>query len=477
MVKRIDKYRILVPREGDMRVDAIIYADTRIKVEDEALEQLKNATKIPNVVKVLATPDIHSGYGVPIGAVVGVRDIIIPAAVGYDVNCGMRLLTTPLKQPDVNVKQLADSFRRDIPLGEGKTNIRLSRDELALVMRKGVPALKEIAHKRKDQYPWMYVRDDEIDEDIPRIEEQGSMDGDPAAVSDRAVSRGKDQLATLGGGNHFLEIQVVERIFDYRAAEFFGLFQNQIVVMIHSGSRGLGHQIGNDYMPLAANYARDKIPVKSLGFFEVNSPEGKRYIKAMHSAANFAFANRQMMAQLVRKNLRHYYGDIPIKLVYDVPHNMAKLERHNGEMLWVHRKGATRAFPPERMQGTPFSRIGQPVLIPGSMGTASYVLIGLPTAAESLFSVNHGAGRVMSRTAAAGKVRRRDGKVIKEGAISDERFRESMSHVYLICEDKHAIKEEAPDAYKDIDVVIDIVVGAGLAKPVAKMRPLAVLKG
>lgn len=477
MLRRLDKYRILVPKENGMQVDAMIYADDRIKVENEALEQLENAAKIPGAVKVLATPDIHSGYGVPIGAVVGVKDIIIPAAVGYDVNCGMRLLTTPLKRDEVDVKRLADSFHRDIPLGEGKTNIRLSREELALVLKKGVPALKEIAAMHRNEYPWNTIKDDEIDEDLSHIEEQGSMEGDPEAVSQRAISRGKDQLGTLGGGNHFIEIQYVERIFDHRAAEFFGLFQNQIVLMIHSGSRGLGHQIGDDYMPLAADFARGRIPVRSLGFFETSSPQGKKYISAMHCAANFAFANRQLMAQLIRKNMRHYFGNIPIKLVYDVPHNMAKYERHNGEMLWVHRKGATRAYPAERMKNTPFASIGQPVLIPGSMGTASYVLIGTPSAAEALFSVNHGAGRVMSRTAAAGKTRRRDGKVFKEGAVSDERFEETMRGIYLVCADKAAAKEEAPDAYKDIDVVIDIVVGAGLAKPVAKMRPLAVLKG
>jgi tRNA-splicing ligase RtcB len=303
------------------------------------------------------------------------------------------------------------------------------------------------------------------------------MPGETSALSQRAISRGKDQVATLGGGNHFIEIQVVDRVDDQSAAQAFGLFKDQIVVMIHSGSRGLGHQVVSDYMPRAAEHAKRTKQFKGLGFFDADSPDGKDYIAAMHCAANLAFANRQMMAQLVRKNLQHHYGGIPVRLVYDISHNMAKRERHAAEMLWVHRKGATRAFSAERMKGTPFESTGQPVLIPGSMGTASYVLLGVPTAAESLFSVNHGAGRVMSRTAAAGKVRRRDGKVVKKGAITDERFKESMKDVFLICENIHSAKEEAPDVYKDIDIVIEIVAGAGLANIVARLVPLAVLKG
>ena len=230
-------------------------------------------------------------------------------------------------------------------------------------------------------------------------------------------------------------------------------------------------------MPRAAESAREHGLYKGLGFFDINSTRGRDYIAAMHCAGNFAFANRQMMAQLVRKNLRHCHGDIPIRLVYDISHNMAKREEHGGESLWVHRKGATRAFSGERMKGTPFAASGQPVLIPGSMGTASYVLMGVPSAAESLFSVNHGAGRVMSRTAAAGKVQRRTGKVIRPGAITEERFCESMKGIHLVCDNIHSAREEAPDVYKDIDVVIDIVSGARLAAVVARMIPLAVLKG
>jgi tRNA-splicing ligase RtcB len=476
MLKRIDPYRLLLEKEQDMNVEALIFADERILIEDESLDQLRNATKVKDVQRVLATPDIHSGYGVPIGAVVALKDKIIPSAVGYDVNCGMRLMTTPLSKGDVNVQELAQSIHRDIPLGEGKANLRLKPEELKVVLEKGVRGIRDIAGK-SDSRIWKARNSDEEAQDILHIEENGSMSGLPEALSRRAIERGKDQLGTLGGGNHFIEIQVVEEIRNPQLAAQFGLRLGQILVMIHSGSRGLGHQIGNDYMPIAAQDAKGKTPDRSLGFFDVGSKIGRDYIGAMHAAANFAFANRQIMAALVRNNFRHYLGNIPMPLIYDVPHNMAKHEHHFGEDYWVHRKGATRAFSADRMSGTPFERIGQPVIIPGSMGTASYLLIGSARAPESLFSVNHGAGRVMSRTRAAGKVRRRDGKVYKEGVISDEEFKNSMKDVYLICENPHSIKEEAPAAYKDIDAVIEIVVGAGLAEVVAKMRPLAVLKG
>jgi tRNA-splicing ligase RtcB len=476
MLKRIDPYRLVLQKENDMNVEALIYADDRILIEDESVDQLRNATKVKDVQRVLATPDIHSGYGVPIGAVVAMKDKIIPSAVGYDVNCGMRLMTTPLTKSDINVQELAQSIHRDIPLGEGKANLRLKPEELKIILAKGVRGIREIAGKGESRI-WKARDADEEERDMLHIEEGGSMQGLPDALTKRAIERGKDQLGTLGGGNHFIEIQIVEEIRNPQIAEQFGLRVGQIVVMIHSGSRGLGHQIGNDYMPIAAQDAKGKTPDRSLGFFGVESGTGRDYIGAMHAAANFAFVNRQIMAMLVRKNFRHYFGNIPMPLIYDVPHNMAKRERHFGSDYWVHRKGATRAFSAERMSGTPFEKIGQPVIIPGSMGTPSYLLIGSERAPESLFSVNHGAGRVMSRTRAAGKVRRRDGKVFKEGAISDEEFKRSMGDIYLICENPHTIKEEAPQAYKDIDAVIEIVVGAGLAEVVAKMRPLAVLKG
>jgi tRNA-splicing ligase RtcB len=400
--------------------------------------------------------------------------------VGYDINCGMRLLTTPLRKEEVDVKQLAQSIHRDIPLGEGKKNIRLSSDDFAALLEGGVRALFEVTHG--GHRVWEFWDDDEERPSLDKIEAKGSMEGNPAAVSKRAAERGMSQLGTLGGGNHFIEIQEVESIYDKDIAKRFNIFEGQVVVMIHSGSRGLGHQVGDEYMKLARSWDDSHgggQPNNNLCFLPIDSKEGQNYISAMHSAANFAFANRHLMAALVKHNLRHCYGDIPVTLVYDVAHNIAKFERHSGKNLLVHRKGATRAFDADRMKDTVFAGLGQPVLIPGSMGTASYLLIGIPGGERSLFSVNHGAGRMMSRTQAAGKRggRRRQGKKKREAAISDEQFRRSMEGIHLICEDRGSIKEEAPAAYKDIDVVIQTVTGADLAKAVARMVPLAVLKG
>lgn len=473
--KRLDDFRVLFPREGNMQTDALVYISRNLEPEPEALQQLINAASIPNVRKALATPDIHTGFGVPIGSIVAMPNEIIPSAVGYDINCGMRLMTTPLMRGDVDVRRLADSIHRNIPLGEGKKNIKVSNSEMRLIVERGVRSMGDWARANpKLEKVW---DEDEYQSDMEKIEERGSMAGRIEALSNRAIERGLDQIGTLGGGNHFIEIQEVKSIADEKLAAAFGLKKGQIVVMIHSGSRGLGHQIGGDYMHRAAGAAGKKAPDRSLGFFCVESSDGKDYIAAMHAAANFAFVNRQTMAMLVRREFRYLYGSMPMPLIYDVPHNMAKMEKHGGEHLWVHRKGATRAFPKHRMQGSPYSHLGQPVIIPGSMGTASYLLLGTDTGSESLYSVNHGAGRTMSRTAAAGKSRRRDGKAIKAGSISDERFEETMRGIYLVCEDRRTIKEEAPDAYKDIDEVINVVIGAGLAALVARMVPLAVLKG
>ncbi len=474
-MKRLDAYRILFEKEAGMLVDALAYVDNRIIVEDEAIGQLKNAARIPGVKKVIATPDIHTGFGVPIGSVVAIKGNIVPSAVGYDINCGMRVITTPLFKEDINPKQLAESIRRDIPLGEGKKNIRFNNNDLRIVLNKGLKGLREVIHNYDKL---MKVRNEEEDyDDMIKAEELGSMAGNTDAVSNRAIERGQSQLGTLGGGNHFCEIQYVENVYDDEIAGELGIKQNQIVVMLHSGSRGLGHQVGDDYMKLAKSLTGDVSPGKSLSFLPLNENSGKDYVSAMHCAANYAFVNRQIMTMFIRRNFRHYFGDIPMPIIYDVPHNIAKFETYNGENLCVHRKGATRAFPARLMKGTVYDKIGQPVIIPGSMGTASYLLVGEEKGIESLYSVCHGSGRTMSRKKAAGKVRRKNGKVLEKGAISDERFRESMEGIVLICEDKHHIKEEAPDAYKDIDVVVDIVVKSGLAKAIAQMKPLAVLKG
>jgi len=476
--KRVSKYKVEFERTERMKVPAVLYASESLKIEDSALKQLRDATALPGVKKVIGTPDLHHGYGVPIGSIVALEGAICPAAVGYDINCGMRFLTTPLERGDVDVVAIAESIRRDIPLGEGKSNVRMDKGDFRLVLEKGVSALGEI--KRKGHRVWENFDLDETHADMPAIEEKGSMAGDVAAVSGRAFERGITQLATLGGGNHFIEIQFVERVLDEKIAERFGLRKGQIVVMLHSGSRGLGHEVGGHYMKIAKQKTVGTSPSPSLTYLPLDDREAGRYIKAMHAAANFAFVNRHLMAALVRRNFRHEFGDIAMPTLYDVPHNMAKLESHEGGEYWVHRKGATRAFDAARMKDTPYADVGQPVLIPGSMGTASYVLAGTPSAAESLFSVNHGAGRTMSRTAATGRrpgwgKRRREKR--QEAAISDSDFKRSMRGVHLICADKRSIKEEAPQAYKDIDKVIETVVGANLAVAVARLKPLAVLKG
>jgi len=471
----MDFERVL-PRQGDMRVPATLYISDRIPAEEGALRQLQDACRIPTVAKVLATPDIHVGFGVPIGCVVATEEVVIPAAVGYDINCGMRVLTTNLSARAVDPALLARSIRRDIPLGEGKRNVPLDRGEFLEVLAHGVPALARI--RRRDHPVWEFLDEREERRLLPRIEEGGSMAGDPSALSERALERGQFQLGTLGGGNHFIELQEVVDIADGETAEAWGLFRGQLVVMIHSGSRGFGHQVGEEYMALARSRRfAEPHPSRELCYMPVESPEGRRYLGAMHAGANLAFANRHVMAALVRKNILHHHPDAQVDLLYDVPHNMAKLERHGGRDLWVHRKGATRAFSALRMAGTPFARTGQPVLIPGSMGSRSYLLAGIPENERALCSTNHGAGRRLSRTAAAGKVRRRDGKVLAPGLISDEDFRRAMEGIVLLCEDRHGVKEEAPQAYKDIDAVIEVVAGARLARVVASLRPLAVLKG
>ncbi len=472
---RVDEYRIKVPMDDEMQVDAWIYASEELKVEEDAVNQLCNGASLPGVVGAFGMPDIHRGYGVPIGSVVGLENRICPAAVGYDINCGMRLLSTKLRAEEVDVKKIADSIARDIPLGEGKSNVTMSNTDFEGVMKYGVKALLELPESRRLHRAFAEFDESEIEQDIKRIEANGSMAGDIAGISDKAVKRGTNQLGTIGGGNHFIELQVVEKVFDEKLAKKLGLFEGQFTIMIHTGSRGFGHQICEDYSKIAKKETGSQVVDPHLSFFIVDSYNGEMYLGAMHAAANFAFTNREVLTMLVRLNLKRMLKINDIDLIYDVTHNIAKFEKHNDREIWVHRKGTTRAFPKEKMQNTPFAGVGQPVLIPGSMGTSSYVLVGTERSNVTFNSVNHGAGRVMSRTAAAGKYRK--GKRVRPALISDTDFEQTMQGVYLICEDRKHIKEEAPAAYKDIDEVIKVVTGVGLAQAVARMRPLAVLKG
>ncbi len=413
-VERVGPYELSVPKQGTMQVPARVFASERIPVEPESLSQLADAASLPNVAAVLATPDIHVGYGVPIGGVVGAADFISPAAVGYDINCGMRLLTTPWNAADVDLRSLAFGVRRIIPLGEGKSNLRLAPEALQATLKEGVPGL--LAELKRNQNAVLTnahllstIDFDEEEAVLEHIERNGSLPGALNAVPGRAFERGAGQLATLGGGNHFIEFQRVDHIADAVCAARWGLREDQLVVMIHSGSRGLGHEIGSYYMQTAAYFDRElKIPVPNahLAILPLDSDSGKDYLGAMNAAANYAFANRTLMAVMVKKVLREILGQEPLDTVYDVAHNLASLEWHHNRKLMIHRKGATRAFPATLMAGTPFADLGQPVLVPGSMGTASWLLRGIEEGVVSLFSTNHGAGRTMSRKAAAGSGRR-----------------------------------------------------------------------
>jgi len=461
-------------RRGQMVTDATIFASEAIKLEPDAVRQLCDAASLPPAKKVLATADIHVGFGIPIGAVLGLDRAIMPAAVGYDINCGMRLLRTPFFRGDIDTDKIAISIAREIPLGEGKANLPLDKTCIEAVINKGAASVPTLA-QRTNHRAWEAFDPDEFADDLKRIEENGQMPGDPAAVPNFAIQKGANQLGTLGGGNHFIEVQYVQEIFDAALAKTFGLLKNQIVVMIHSGSRRFGYEVADEYMSIAARRPEMAERRKMLSFLPTDSGAGKNYIAAMAAAANFAFTNRHIMALLVRRCFNRMFGPTPLKMIYDVAHNMAKLETHQGNRLWVHRKGATRAFGAERMSATYFAKTGQPIITPGSMGTASFLLVGTGNSDESLCSVNHGAGRVMSRTAAMGKIRR--GRIITPASISDEQFKRSMEGIKLITGNKHKIKEEAPDAYKDIDEVVRIVIECGWAKAVARMVPLAVLKG
>lgn len=475
-LERIDRYRIRLHKSGQMKTDALIFASDEIKIEQNAIFQLQNACSIDEGARVFATPDIHTGYGVPIGSVFASQNFISPSAVGYDINCGMRFLTTGISIENNEIKKIANFIHNDIPLGEGKSNIFLNDKSFIRLLKKGVAGIEDISTHEKINKIFNL---NDFENDLKNIEEHGCIKveeySNPLA---HAVERGKSQLGTLGGGNHFIEFQVVSEIYDPQIAAQWGINKNELCIMIHSGSRGFGHEVAGHFMKKATTYCEKNklfLPDRQFNYFKALSNEGKEYLNAMNLSANFAFINRQIMTMFIRNNLRKFYPGIKIPLLYDISHNIVKEEIYDNKKYFIHRKGATRAFDKTRMNNTPFSNIGQPVLIPGSMGTASYLLAGIESGIDSLFSVNHGAGRLMGRMAAAGKVKK--GKVIRKGLISDDDFKKQMNGVFLICDNKSSIKEEAPAAYKDIDTVIDIVAGANLAKKIVKLKPLVVLKG
>jgi len=468
---KINDYLWEIPKSfrGDMLVPARIYANERLleKVfEDRSLGQLVNVATLPGIINwSLAMPDIHEGYGFPIGGVAAMdieRGVISPGGVGYDINCGVRLLYADLKYQEIKpyLVDLINQIQRDVPSGVGRGGgVKLSPESMKNVLEKGVK--------------WVVAKGYGQEEDVEHCEEEGAMAGAEArAVSERAKGRGKDQLGTLGSGNHFLEVQRVEEIFDEKIAKVFGLFKDQVTVMIHSGSRGLGHQVCTDYVRVMhhvlAKY-KIKLADPELACAPFKSSEGQEYFKAMAASANYAWANRQLIMYLIRKAWQRVLGEKgdQLKLIYDVAHNIAKLEEHQGKKVCLHRKGATRAFAKGHSEvPSAYRQIGQPVLIPGTMGTASYILIGTEKAKETFFSVCHGAGRVMSRHAAI--------RQVQGGELRRELEEKG---IVVRCLSTRGLAEEAPLAYKDIHNVVDVVAKAGLAQLVARLRPMGVVKG
>jgi tRNA-splicing ligase RtcB len=474
MFQRIDKYRFLIPRsyKPGMRIDGLVYADDELvrQIEkDQTKDQVANVATLPGLVgRSLAMPDAHQGYGFCIGGVAAADlddGVVSAGGVGFDINCGVRLLASSFTVQEIQPRldHLLNQLFRDIPCGTGRKGILdISRGELDEVLEHGAQWAVRKGYGRAD--------------DLTRIEEFGKLStADSTQVSTRAKDRGQQQLGTLGSGNHFLEIQMVEEVFDEDAARVFGLRTDQIVVLLHSGSRGLGHQVCTDYLDtMQGAMKRHGISIvdRQLACVPIKSVEGQAYLKAMAAAANFAFANRQMMTHWARYAFERVFGNGELKIVYDVCHNIAKVEEHQVDgtrkQVLVHRKGATRAFPkghpalPEELKA-----VGQPVLIPGSMGTASYVLVGTERAmVETFGSSCHGAGRAMSRTQA------------KRETSSDELLRDLKTRGILVRgQTKAGLTEEKPDAYKDVSRVVGVVEGAGIARRVAKLKPLAVMKG
>jgi tRNA-splicing ligase RtcB len=475
-LERIDDCRWRIPKTGAMRVPGIIFSDDRLSAElkqDQSLIQVANVATLPGILKyALAMPDIHWGYGFPIGGVAAFdmdEGIVSPGGVGYDINCGCRLMTTALKADDIRpvMKDLVSALFKSVPTGVGsRGTVTLSKKDEAKVAVEGAA--------------WAVKKGFGQPEDLERTEDRGTMEGaDPTVLSDRAVQRGLDQLGTLGSGNHFLEIQTVDQIFDHRLAQAFQLIEGQITVLIHTGSRGFGHQICDDFlkdMGKKASSLRFELPDRQLACARLKSDSGRRYLAAMACAANYAWANRQVLLHLTRETFLRTLSisprDLNMQLLYDVCHNIAKKESHDvygqRRMLCVHRKGATRSLPPGHPKVPDMYRdAGQPVLIPGDMGTYSYVLAGAEGALERSFgSTCHGAGRLLSRTQAVKKAK---GRAINR-ELEDK-------GIFVQSRGKRTLKEEIPEAYKDVSRVVEVVHRAGLANKVARLRPLGVIKG
>ena len=483
-IEHVSGFKYRIPKKGKMRVDATFYASEGIledlKSEDYAsLQQICNVATLPGVVEpALTMPDIHWGYGFPIGGVAAFDPerggVVSPGGVGFDINCGVRLLVSDLNREEIDPHEgglvedprknhLADALYKGIPsgVGKGRKDIGFSRKDLQEILVKGAGALVERGYGEP--------------EDLENIESGGRLPGaNPREVSERAYQRGISQLGTLGSGNHFLEVQHIDEIYDEEAAQAFGLGLGQITVLIHSGSRGLGHQVCQDYvercMEAAPRYGIELVD-RQLAAAPINSPEGEGYLKAMASAANFAFANRQVITHFTRQAFEGAGFDSEkyhLRMLYDLAHNNAKFEEHDGRQVLVHRKGATRAFGPGNEElPERYRSVGQPVPLPGDMGRYSFVLVGTEGAMNETFgSSAHGAGRKMGRRAA------------KRAAKGRNLKRELEDKGILVrAASKATIDEEMSEAYKDATEVVDTTDGAGIGKKVARLRPLIVVKG
>ena len=478
-LEKIDDYRWRIPKsyKPGMRVPGLIYANEKLLesiYRDKALEQVANVAFLPGIVNnSFAMPDIHWGYGFPIGGVAATDidegGVISPGGVGFDINCGVRLLKTNLEYDDIKDK-LEDLIYRlfsDVPAGVGSSgNIKVGAKEEKEILLKGAR--------------WAVEKGFGTEDDLECTEENGEIQGaDPQAVSERAFQRGKAQSGTLGSGNHFLEVQEIDQLYDREASDTLGLNLGQVVVMIHSGSRGFGYQVCDDYsrkMVESLEKYKINVPDRQLACAPVNSSEAKAYLGAMRCAANYAWANRQCLMHLTRQAFEKVFGSswqkLGMFLIYDVAHNIAKIEKHkvNGQerKLCVHRKGATRAFGPAHPDVPErYRKIGQPVIIPGDMGRNSYLLVGTEKAMQETFgSCCHGAGRLKSRTASA------------KSTSVDILLKELNSKGIIVkASGRNTLVEEAPTAYKDVNEVVDVVANAGIGKRVCRMRPLGVIKG
>ncbi|MFQ5679556.1 MAG: RtcB family protein [Gemmatimonadota bacterium] len=475
-LQRVDEVRWVIPRTGEMRTHGLVFADDAMMShlrEERALQQVVNVACLPGIRgPSIAMPDIHWGYGFPIGGVAAFdaeEGVISPGGVGYDINCGVRLLTSELEEGEARerLEPLVDRLFRAVPSGVGarRTDVTLSAEQVREVLVEGAGWVVRNGYGRV--------------EDLEAIESEGTLPGaDPEAVSPRATERGRRQLGTLGSGNHFAEVQVVEKVYDAEVSAAFGLRTGTVAVMIHSGSRGLGYQVCDDYLETMLDAAERygiALPDRQLCCAPIRSKEGRRYLGAMAAAANFAFANRQLMAHKVRETFRGEFGErvsASLRTVYDVCHNIAKFESHTvlGQELrvCVHRKGATRAFPPGHPElPARYRETGQPVLVPGDMGRYSFVAVGTPEGyGETFGSSCHGAGRLMSRTQSRKRTR---------GRALFEEFR--ARGIVVRSDKRNTVAEEVPEAYKDVKSVIQVVAAAGIGRPVARLRPIGVVKG